>query len=837
MAGKLGRSKDLKVYRYAHGSLATRPTDELIEDLSKNKIFYTVAQNVENYKLGAIKKATGWTANANRPDASTAWMSQAVPNSTPYSEQSSGTFTAICFKVTPGSTRKALCVTLATLIWHGLDKIKVILKADNAGSPGTTVTNSTSSEIVFRQETDKTQSTPFTGYTRYIWNSIPQLTSGTPYWVCVEFYRETRDGSVVSGLTSKFGLTRNNGLVTASDVKITTNDYSSFTNDGANGYPYFSLESSTVPMQGLYDVLSESGGTIGQEIVAFQGGALYAMTDPANPTTSAWDAALTGATGLGNDINKLGDYVTLNNLHFFSDYSTNIQRVWDAAASYTMQQGFRPTFSLAQSASAGGPWSAAGLVKVIGVVTMSSGGFRATAIGSITLSGTTQKIDISSITNSIGAATDLGFDAGLLNMAWYITIPNGSIYYKVPAASISGGAGTNPNTNATNFSILPTTDSVLQAGGTLDLNLGIPQAAFTSQVVTPKFKFMEVFASCLVGAGDPDNPSRVWFSWQGGPQIFSTYGKVYGNYIDINPEDGQIITGLQVADGRLYIGKGKTLYFIDYTQNANDPFSNARKVHGQEGVQSHWTMTVMPKGLWYLSPQGPAICYGTYSQLDPEAAVILNLFDAGDPNRLNMASMAFSTSVNYEDRNQIWTTIASSSTSGLRDQYLVYDYAQGKYWIAADQPCNVLAMISDANGNKRLCSGSYYGKFLRKNIDSDTDAYFSDQAAIYFIASTANLGFSDEAGWKEGGYLEISGPVQSDGQPSRIYVDFFKDGSTNVAATSVINPMLSEFATGIAIQIPFIFKNMKLRFRTLPYAGPIEMDMIRFEYTDTGVRR
>lgn len=830
MAGKLGRSKNQRTSINMAGGLATRPTNEMVEAMSDGKVFLTDCGNIELYKSGAMSRSTGFTPNANRPDASSVWMTQASQGASPSISTSVNDYVSVYFKITPGSTRKAHVLAFVGTVTPTAEQLVAYIYSNSGGLPSSVL--ATSEAIVVRQETDAISTQIING--KFIFNAPPTLTSGTDYWIRINLTRASNNGVAVTGDLTLVYLS-NPALTTPTDV-LTDPGNATRSNAGANGFPYYTLESATPAIQGLYNVLSESSGTIGQDIVAFQNGGLYPMTTPSAPTTSGWDAVLTGASALGAGQDVLGDYKTLNNLHFFSDYSTNIQRVWDAAASYAMVQGFRPTFSLAQSASAGGPWSAAGLVKLMGIVTLSSGGYRATAIGSITLSGTTNKIDITSITNSIGAATDLGFDAGLLNMAWYATLPNGAVYYKVPNASISGGANTNPNTNATNFSILPTTDAVLIAGGSLDLNLGIPQAAFTLQVATPKFKFMGVFASCLVGAGDPDNPSRVWFSWQGGPQIYSTYGKVYGNYIDVSPEDGQIITSIHVADGRLYVGKNNSLYFIDYTANANDPFSNPRKIHGQEGVQSHWTMNVVPKGLWYLSPRGPALCYGTYSEIDPAADKILNLFDAGDADRFNVTTMAFSTAVNYVERQQIWMTFASSSSATLRDKLLVYDYGVGQYWIVENQPSNIVSLISDSNGNNRLFVGAYYGKIARKAIESEANAFLSDGSYNPASFTLPDLSLSNPADWKEGGYLSMAGAYNAIG--AKIYIDFYKNGGTNIVCTSVINTSNVNFPTGVDVQIPFLFKSLQLRMRTLysPEVG-FQIDWMRFEYTDTGVRR
>lgn len=824
MASKLGRSQSQKTFQSFTGGLLTRPDSEVIEQAMKNGKLYAIeTANIELYKTGALKNSTGWTANSNRPDASSEWMTQAVSNGFGSVSTATNNYVTYYFRITPGSTRKSHVLSVLNILYMPSSDVTAYIYSDSAGVPNTLLT--TSNSLIVRLETGNAGSLSFTQ--RFIFNAPVTLTSGTPYWIAIKLTRTQNDGLYVSG-TIQNQYSVDTSLTTAANVKIDPGT-GVLANAGASGFPYYVLESATVAIQGFWDIRSEASGTIGQDIVALQGGALYPMTTPSAPTTSGWDAALTSGLGSGQD--ALGDHAVLNNVHYFTDYSNNIGRAWNASASYTIQQGWRATLTIGQTATgAGGPWSAAGVVKVMGLTLLTSGGYRTTELKSITLTGNQYRIDLSAITNGATGATDFGFDVTTLNTTWFCTLPNGAVYYKIPVAYISGAGGTNPPTNATNFAILPMTDAQLIAGGTIDFNIQIPQAAFTLQVNTPKFKFMEVFANCVVGAGDPDNPSRVWISWQGGPGIWSSYQGVYGLYIDVDPENGQIITGLKVSDGRLYIGKNASLYFIDYTGDNNAPFSNPRKVHGQEGVQSHWTMQIIPQGLWFVSSGGPAICYGTYSNLDPAFQGLLNLFDAGDPSRFNVTTMAFSTSANYEDRNQIWTTIASSSTATLRDKFLVYDYEMGQYWICEDQPSNIVTMIGDANGNLRLFSASYYGKITRKNIESDTSPYLNDGGVSFFLFEVPNLSFGDLAGWKEGGYLEVGG------KGSAFYIDFYREDSDTIYCTSVISPTVTT-GYSLYVQIPFSFKSMRIRLRTVAAAGSVQIDWLRFEFTDQGVRR
>jgi len=346
MAGKLGRSTNKKTMKFLGGGLMTRPSNQVIDDLSDGKMYATDLANVEYYTTGAVKKSTGWFENPNRPDGSSTWLTQAVFSGT-LTTAITDQYVDIAWKVTPGSTKAALTLYVSIGSMQYLDTLTAYIYADAAGTPASAI--AASNTVVVRQETDASVSS--VNYVqRFTFNDPETLTSGTPYWIVLRVVHETRDGVNVEndGTISYKGDT---SLTTAANVKKNVSG-AGWTNIGASGYPYYVLEASTPAVQGLWDVRSESGGTIGQDIVIFENGGLYPMTTPSTPTLSGWDAALTGATALGTGQNTLGDYKTLNNLHFFSDYSTNIQRVWNGAATYTMQQGYRPTFSLAHSASA-----------------------------------------------------------------------------------------------------------------------------------------------------------------------------------------------------------------------------------------------------------------------------------------------------------------------------------------------------------------------------------------------------------------------------------------------------------------------------------------------------
>lgn len=810
-------------FNFLGGGLVTRPTSNYIAALNKEGKFYaTDIANFDTSKIAGLRKRHGYESVGGVAVSSAIWLTQGTPQTTSISMPLANSATNVfCMKVTAPSTAAIARADVSggftaspnLFDVSAISSVVMLIKADSAGSPG--ITLATSGDIAAGITSDTLS--PF------YFSAPVSLTNATDYWFCIQITTNALATSNTLALAI-------NGTATSGTVKYGTTGYSGYTTN-TSFVPSTSFQATTKPCLGIYDYRPQSGGSITQFPMVAVAGTLYYYNGSYNSIK----------TGLASAVNSLYDFSTLKNLLFSCDYATSNNQAWDGAASSTMTHGYRGTFSIGQSASAGGPWSAAGIVKVMLVTQLRSGGYRCSAVSSITLAGTTNKIDLTSIAVDAIAA-QFSFDIAATATTIYCTLPNGSIFYKVPAASLSTAGNPIANTQTTN-SILPMTDATLIAGGSFEANLTYPQGYATGQVDTPKAKYMDVFQNMLCTAGDPNNPSRVWFSEQGAPQVWgdgSSGTGIQGDYLDIAVDDGELITGLAVSDGALMVGKPNAIYRVDYTGNAFNTWT-VNKVHGQVGVLSNWTMQIMPDGLFFLSARGPAVCYGTYSDVLPQTRLVQNLFSNLDAGSFALSSMAQSTATNDTTRNRVIFGI-SSNGSTIRDRAMFYDYEQKMFGLYDAYQPNYIASVGDTNGFPVLWTGDLSGCVYKVSATNYYDSLITGITmpfAFYGVTvTTPSTNLNESNLWKQIDFLYIAGPSTGLGTMGidYLYVDVYLDNSSTVARTIALDMATSAFTKGVAVRLGLVCREFSLRFRlcTPRSAG---LDWVQVEYTDASGTR
>ncbi len=824
-ANVLPAGRKSKKYDFLGGGLVTRPDDRYINLLNDKGHFYSPSEtNVQFTKIASIQKRLGYKKVGNDVQNAVFYSQTSKSSGLAVATAIDGQKTVLLKKITAGSTSTIVSVIAALRITAGLSNaglnarffknIKCFITLDNAGVPGLKIGSSNSFNDGLEIGASATNAPSL-----FYFPSPVILTNTNDYWIWIE--AEAITGATAAGVNFNWlGVTATSG----------TSSYSTdggFTLVSSTINPYLFVYTEDKPVLGIYDYRPEAGGVVTQFVMVAVNGTLYSET--AGSYTSI-------ATGLASTANSLYDFSTLKNLLFSCDYATHNNQAWDGAAAATMTHGYRGTMSaLGQSGSSGGPWSATGIVKVILVTALRSGGLRVSVPFSITLASTTNKIDLTGIAVDAIAA-QFSFDIGTTATTIYCTLPNGAIYYKVPAASLSTNGNPIANTQTTN-SILPMTDATLKAGGSFETNTSYPQGYATGQVDTPKSKYMDVFQNMLCIAGDPNNPSRVWFSEQYAPQVWgdgSSGSGLLGDFLDIAVDDGEQVTGLAVADGALMVGKQTGIYRVDYTGNATNTFS-VRKVHGQVGVLSNWTMQIIPDGLFFLSERGPAICYGTYSDILPQTSLIQNLFDNTSPESFDLASMAQAVACNDTTRNQVLITVSSPDVS-IRDRILSYDYEQKMFALYDGYQANYLANIDDANGFPVFWTGNLSGQVFQRSSSPGITPYLDNGTAIIVTFETPNIDFGDPSSWAQVDFLHISGKVQTSGN---LYIDFFADDSATYYRTISLDMTNPKFGTGLAVRVGAIGKSFKYRIRSVDFTGvsSCELHWMRLEWSEASGTR
>lgn len=116
-------------------------------------------------------------------------------------------------------------------------------------------------------------------------------------------------------------------------------------------------------------------------------------------------------------------------------------------------------------------------------------------------------------------------------------------------------------------------------------------------------QFPEVHYDRLFGAGSKDYPSRVWWSDIKDPFTWNT--GISGCWTDINPDDGDVITGIKSFMGDLYVFKRFNVYKI--IGNDFDPTNGnfqVIQVTGMPGCKSHNSIVVSHGAMFYFSDDG-----------------------------------------------------------------------------------------------------------------------------------------------------------------------------------------------------------------------------------------
>jgi hypothetical protein len=864
MAFEATQNEKFEVLRNLNGGLNTRMAPMLVDGNTAEIMQSPRLKNVDFFATGAIRKRNGKTIQGNSL-VNSVYASQLNNSTNKNFAVTVNTQGAFAQQITTGagvtvtSINTYLACDFATIAYCQI-------LTDNAGVPGTIVGSSVTNYNISPSSTPILYTFNFTG-------TSAALSGATKYWLVFFF--------AING--SNGGSVYMEGLNSGSLVQTTTNYQvgSPTWTTVSNFTIYYSISGTTI-VQGIFDYRQGASST--QRIIGVGGGAIYYHARNATPLKGAWTQL---TTGLAGGQNNLFSFSSVKNLMFSADYGTNTQQVWDQSAGYTINQGVRPTFSAAQGAFAGSN-IANGVYKIMAVTTLISGGYRSSIETTVTVAagGGTASIDISSIAMD-AISTAFGFDINALATKWFMTTAGGATYYKIPTANIDLAA--NPMANSTTSfhikSVVAGTENTLVAEYT---NL---QGYFTSQVATPVCKFLTMFGTFMAMAGDANNPNRVWFSEANNPNIWSTFGGAQGFYQDFfEPNDGDIITGLKVWNGVLFVFKRHSVFLLEYTGNVSNPFIYRRLV-GNLGTFSHWSIKEVPaKGLIFISEQGPAMCIGSFVSLVPSAAAILNRFDQNDANKYNPTSMPYITGGVNSSKNQIFWGMSSTNAT-TRDLTLVYEYSSEKFW-ENDNAANFYTEVTDANFFTSIWAGDYSGNVYQLDSGYQSAAITSISSNTINVASTnlvynnqwitlsgglttsalqvqsfvantsitfasappagstlATWGQSDNGTtinfyfetpdiwlgkpffWKLLSRIYIAGTVQNSGT---LYVDIYTDFSNTVNRTVTFDMTRADFKAGQLQSVGIKARLFRLRLRNADLDVPVQIDNIGLGYVEQG---
>ena len=170
-----------------------------------------------------------------------------------------------------------------------------------------------------------------------------------------------------------------------------------------------------------------------------------------------------------------------------------------------------------------------------------------------------------------------------------------------PASIIAGSIYTN---NGYTFTVQTSTTS----STTLVLTAPLPPIGGTYPAVHYSYYFL---------AYSPEYPSRVWWSASEDPTTWSTEQQDGTQYFDVNPDDGDQITGIVSYAGVLYIFKHKHAYIVNGNEFGPDEASQNYSIQSAQqlpGCESYQSIKICGDGnLYWYSQSGMVQFNGSYT--------------------------------------------------------------------------------------------------------------------------------------------------------------------------------------------------------------------------------
>lgn len=280
--------------------------------------------------------------------------------------------------------------------------------------------------------------------------------------------------------------------------------------------------------------------------------------------------------------------------------------------------------------------------------------------------------------------------------------------------------------------IFYTVDTIANVAGVYNDN--IPDGSLGAQLSDidreppPILIYVETHKNRVFGI-DASNLNRLRFS-----ELYDESAWPDLNFIDINPGDGDVITGLISFFDQLIIFKRKNIYILSGTDNTNFVIQQALS-ESRVGALSNRTIVRMDNHVGFLSERGPYAFDGLRTQyIGGKIEAIFNKTSSLPQQTFNWARANITCAATYKRDQKNWYIIAiptgASSTNNL---LLVYDFVLNNWTIFEGIFANAL-FIAEESGQPNLYSGDYNG-FVYRQDSTNSDGFVH---TVSFSTSNTN---------------------------------------------------------------------------------------------------
>lgn len=303
-----------------------------------------------------------------------------------------------------------------------------------------------------------------------------------------------------------------------------------------------------------------------------------------------------------------------------------------------------------------------------------------------------------------------------LNLNYTLTTAGASL------VQLTGWGGTGYNTY---FAVL-NNYLIISDGTTAAMSWNGTGTAFSAIATAPSGAYPEVHYDRYFLAYNATYPSRIWYSNIYDPLTWDTAN----NYIDVNPDDGDSITGIKSYGGVLYVFKKNHAYMIQgNTFNPTTGNYSRQSMQQLPGCESHNSIVVGSDGnMYWYSNQGVVQYNGSYTpNFIGRGFIDKTVERAGFKQKLTDYNQM--SSVDFISYNEIWFSFGHT--------IYTYNYTQQKWGSvlfdnsATGYTVFSLAKYSDTYSNNIL---SFTGNNVIEQWDDNSTFYIGSIPTPFTLA-------------------------------------------------------------------------------------------------------
>lgn len=259
-----------------------------------------------------------------------------------------------------------------------------------------------------------------------------------------------------------------------------------------------------------------------------------------------------------------------------------------------------------------------------------------------------------------------------------------------------------------------------------DKGTATPQAYFPppegNTTGGPKGKYVALYKDTLFIFGDPNNPSRLYYSG-GGDKIHDFSVASGGGFIDISKNDGTVGTGLIVFKNTLIVFKEDSIYQFSFETSG---LPSVTQVNPSIGAIAPRSIIMVENDVFFASRRGiftvgnePGFSFDTL-RTNEISARVRPIYQTIDTNYLENIAGIYATSENANLVIFAYTPSGSTTNS----KALVFDRERGGWVEWSNIQANCWVQYIDTDGSAKVLYGDDASGYV-KQILTGTDDFGS----------------------------------------------------------------------------------------------------------------